>query len=160
MKDAVYCLVSNETQANAILTHLRNAGFSSEISVLLQDLRDSKNISLKEDAIRGAEIGGIVGALLALTVPGIGPGLAIGPLVAAFSGAAAGGAVGGLVGGSGAFRPLGLPNEVADRLHQRVADGDILIAIHSQNPAELEKAVRIFRSDGAQDIYDASQEAA
>src|SRR5262245_27954645 len=134
MTDAVYCLSSNESQANAILTHLRNAGFSSEISVLLNDRSDTKDMSLKEDALRGAEFGSIVGALLALTVPGIGPALAVGPFVAAFGGAAAGGVVGGLVGGSGALKPieeLGLPEEVWDRLHRGVRNGEILIGVHT-----------------------------
>src|SRR5215510_4696506 len=127
MSKAVYCLCTSEPRANAILTGLRNAGFSSsEISVLLHDRSDTRNMSLKENAVRGAEIGGVVGALLALTVPGIGPALAVGPIVAAFSGAMAGGAVGGLVGGSGAFKPSGLPDEVAERLRHRVTQGDIL----------------------------------
>ena len=29
MKNAVYCLATSEEQADAILTHLRNLGFSS-----------------------------------------------------------------------------------------------------------------------------------
>ena len=61
MENAVYCLASTEPQADEILQHLRNLGFSaSEISILLKD-KDTRNISVKEDAFRGARKGGIAG---------------------------------------------------------------------------------------------------
>jgi DNA-binding transcriptional MerR regulator len=64
MKSAVYCLASTEPQANEILTHLRNLGFStSEISVLLKE-RETRNISVKEDAIRGAKKGALAGGVI------------------------------------------------------------------------------------------------
>jgi hypothetical protein len=147
-------LCHSEPQANAILTHLRNAGFGSEISVLLQDRSDTRNISLREDAVRGAEIGSLAGALLALTIPGIGVALAVGPLVAALGGAAAGGIVGGLAGGSGAFKPLGLPDEVAERLHHRVLEGDILISVHSDDPEVLRRAREIFESEEVNELFE------
>ena len=96
MVEAVYCVTSDEPKANAILTQLRSSGLSSEISVLLEGDADTRNISVKEDAFRGAKIGSIVGALIALTLPGVGAVLAVGPLatlLSALSGAAAGGAV-------------------------------------------------------------------
>ena len=154
MTDAVYCLCSSEPQANAILQHLRNAGFTSEISVLLQERAPTRNISVKEDAYRGAKIGSVAGALLALAVPGLGVALAVGPLLAALGGAAAGGAVGGLAGGSGAFKPLGLPDAVSRCLQERINDGDILIAVHTDDPYERKMAARIFRAESAEEIYD------
>jgi hypothetical protein len=63
--------------------------------------------------------------------------------------------VGGLLGGSGGLPDFELPKEVSDRLH-RVNKGDIVIAVHSEDPAALRKAVRIFRSEDGEDIYDAS----
>jgi len=160
MGNTVYCLVHSEPEASAILTHLRNSGFGTEISVLLQDRSDTKNISLKEDAARGAGIGSILGALVALTVPGVGAVFAIGPIVAAFGGAVAGGAVGGLLGGAGALKPLGLPDEVAKRLHHRISEGDILISVESEDPAKLRTAIRIVQSEGASEIFDNSPKAA
>src|SRR5881394_3619997 len=129
MANGVYCLSSDEHRANAILTALRGAGFSSEISVLIGNHAESRDLSVKEDAVRGAKIGGIVGALLALAIPGIGEALVIGPLLAMMSGAAAGGVVGGLAGGSGALG-AGLPDDVEKRLHRGVSVGDILISVH------------------------------
>src|ERR1041384_2407591 len=102
MHNAVYCLALTEPQANEILTHLRNLGFSaSEISVLLKD-KETKNISVKEDAVRGARKGGLAGGVLgalagltALTIPAVGPLLVAGPFLGALGGAAVGGVVGG-----------------------------------------------------------------
>src|SRR2546427_11853656 len=98
MKPTVYCIASTETQANDILMHLRNLGFSSsEVSVLLK-AKDTKNISMKEDAIRDAEkgglIGGALGALAGLTIftpPLLGPVALARPRIFAGCGAARGG---------------------------------------------------------------------
>jgi len=136
------------------LTDLRNAGFGLEISVFLHDRKDTKDISTQENAIRGAGFGSVIGALVALAVPGLGPALVAGPLIAIFNGAAAGGIVGGLIGGTGAFKPLGLPDDVTERLHERVREGGILIAVHSPEPVALEKALSIFKSESAEEIYD------
>jgi len=145
----VYCFCSSEPQANAILTALRNAEFGSEISVLLEHRSDTRNISLKENALRGAGIGSILGASLALIVPGVGPVLALGLL----AGAAAGGVVGGLVGGAGGLEPLELPQVIHDRLH-RLKDGAILISVHSDDSHKLRKAAHIFRELAGEDIYE------
>jgi hypothetical protein len=154
MANGVYCLSSDEHRANAILTALRGAGFASEISVLIENHAESRDMSVKEDAFRGAKIGSIVGALLALTIPGIGPALAIGPLAAMMGGAAAGGIVGGLAGGSGVAGGVGLPQEVQEKLKEGVADGDILISVHTDDPAKRKKAIEIFEVENAEYVYD------
>jgi len=158
MTDHVYCACSSETQSNAILTHLRNDGFGAEISVFLQDRTDTKDISLKENLLRGVGIGGLVGAFVSLAVPGLGSVLAIGPLLGILNGAAAGGAVGGLLGGSGGLKPLNLPDAVEKRIHHHLGGGDILISIHSNDPVKLDKALAIFQSEGAVHIYDSRNE--
>lgn len=160
MENAVYCLATSEPQANEILTHLRNLGFSSsEISILLKD-KETKNISVKEDAIRGAKkigiAGGVIGALAGLTalsIPAVGPLLVAGPFLAALGGAAVGGVVGGLAGGSGALTHIGVPEEHTPRLEQKIHDGAILIAVHSNEPSRLDRALRVFKSSGADEIY-------
>src|SRR5262249_1701477 len=83
-----------------------------------------------------------------------------GPILATLGGAAAGGAVGGLVGGTGAFRPIHLPEEIADRIQHEVTQGNILIAVHSEDPEKLSQALSIFRMEDAEEIYDSRQEAA
>src|SRR5215470_4163172 len=141
MENTVYCLASTEPQANEILTHLRNLGFSTaEISVLLKD-KDTRNISVKEDAVRGARKGGIAGGILGalagltvLTVPVLGPLMVAGPILSALGGAAVGGVVGGLAGGSGALTHIGVPESESARIERKLHDGAILIAVHSSDP--------------------------
>ena len=160
MENAVYCLASTEPQANEILVHLRNLGFtSSEISILLKD-KYTKNISVKEDAVRGAKKGSIAGGLIgavagltALSFPVVGPLLVAGPFLAALSGAAVGGVVGGLAGGSGALTHIGIREQDRARLAQKIHQGAILIAVHSADPRRRDKAVRVFKASGAEEIY-------
>jgi len=160
MAEAVYCLCSSEPQANAIIIHLRNAGLGPELSIFLHDRTDTRDISLKENAVRGAGIGSLVGGLVSLAVPGIGPALAIGPILAIINGAAAGGVVGGLLGGTGALKPIGLPEDVEAHFHHKVSSGEILIGVHSSDPTQLDAALKIFRSEGAIDIHDSRKKAA
>jgi hypothetical protein len=167
MENAVYCLTSSEPQANEILTHLRNLGFSaSEISILLKS-SDTRNISVKEDAVRGAAKGGIAGGILGalagltvLTVPVLGPLVVAGPILSALGGATVGGVVGGLAGGSGALTRIGIPERDSARLEQKLKDGAILIAVHTSDPARRDKALRVFKSSGADELYGAEDLAA
>lgn len=167
MKNTVYCLAKTEPQANEALIHLRNLGFTaSDISVLLKK-RETRNMSMKEDAIRGAETGGLAGGALGalagatvLAVPVLGPILVAGPILAALGGAAVGGVVGGLVGGSGALIHIGIPKDVASRMEARLHQGAILIAVHSNNPIRLDKALRVFKSSGAEEIHSSEEDLA
>ena len=160
MRNTVYCVASMEPQANDILLHLRNLGFSSsEVSVLLK-AKETRNISMNEDALREAEKGGVVGgalgALAGLTIftaPILGPLAIAGPIIGALGGAAVGGVVGGLAGGTGALTRIGIPEDVAQRLEQKIQDGAILIAVHSEDPARLDRAVRVFKASGADEVY-------
>lgn len=169
MKNTVLCLAPSEPQANTILLQLRNLGFeSSDISVVLPNRADTKNISMKEDAIRGAETGSLVGGILgwlaglsALAIPGLGVFFVAGPLVSALGGAVAGGVVGGLAGGSGAIHPLlGLPHDISRHIEERLRAGDILISVHSDDPVIRERAATAFRASGVEEIYDVDHEAA
>jgi len=147
-------MTPDELRANAIVTGLRGAGFNSELSVVIGDHAESRDMSVREDAVRGAKLGSVAGALIALTLPGIGEILVLGPLLAALAGAAAGGAVGGLAGGSGALGRAGLPEEVAKRFHRGIAEGQILIAVHTDNPTKRHTALSIFRAEGGDYIYE------
>ena len=160
MKNTVYCISSTETQANDILMHLRNLGFSSsEVSVLLK-AKETKNISMKEDAIREAEKGGLVGgalgALAGLTIftaPILGPLAIAGPIIAAIGGAAVGGMIGGLAGGTGALVRIGIPENLAPDVERKIENGAILIAVHAGDPARMDRALRVFKASGAEEVY-------
>jgi hypothetical protein len=169
MKNTVYSLASSEPQANEILTNFRNLGFTaSEISVMLKDQGDTRNISLKENALKGAEKGGLVGGVLgglaglsALAIPGLGAFVALGPLLSAFGGAAVGGMVGGLAGGAkGALGPLGMSADMEKRVREGLEQGAILIAVHSDDPVRRDRAVRVFKSAGAEEVFYPSERAA
>ena len=162
MQNTVYCLASTEPQANAILAGLRNLGFpAADISVVLPNRSaETKNISVGEDAIHGAETGGVVGGVLglmagfaALALPGVGAILVAGPLVSALGGAVAGGVVGGLAGGSGAVHPLGLPEDASGRIEDRLRAGDIIISVQSPDPGVLLQAENFFKSSRAGYVY-------
>jgi outer membrane lipoprotein SlyB len=134
------------------------------VSILLKQ-KDTRNISVKEDAIRGAKKGGLAGGILGtlatvLTVPALGPLVVAGPIVSALGGAVVGGAIGALAGGSGALTHIGIPKHLSAELERKLHDGAILIAVHSSDPVRLDRALRVFKSEGAEEIYAAEDLAA
>src|SRR4030095_14346724 len=165
MENTVYCLASSEPQAEEILSHLRNLNFSAAETSILLKAKETRNISVTEDAIRGARKGGIAGSILGmlmtvLTVPALGPLVVAGPIVSALGGLAGGGGVGGLAGGSGALTHIGIPEPVSKRIEQRLKEGAILIAVHASDPARLDRALRVFKSSGAEEIWSIGESAA
>lgn len=104
----------------------------------------------------GATTGGVLGGGLgllagigALAIPGVGPLIAAGPLLAALSGAAAGATVGGI---AGALIGMGIPEIEAKRYENRIAEGNILISVHTTTGDEVDRAKDILDRAGAQDI--------
>jgi len=67
--------------------------------------------------------------------------LAAGPIVAAISGVAVGGTVGGLAGG---LTGLGLSDDEVNRYLGRIKEGHALVAVHSDDPTELDRARDLF----------------
>jgi len=163
MKTAVFAIVSNAVQAEAVVDELRQAGFSnSDVSVLFPDVEGSrefaheKSTKAPEGAVIGASAGGVLGGfagwllgLGTLAIPGVGPLIAAGPIFAALSGIAIGGAAGGL---SGALAGLGFPEYEAKLYAGKLEDGNILIAAHTENPRETKVAREIFERANAHDI--------
>ncbi len=163
MKSAVFAIVSNAVQAEAVVDDLRLAGFSnSDVSVLFPDVEGTqefahaKSTKAPEGAVIGASAGGIIGGfagwllgLGALALPGVGPLIAAGPIFAALSGVALGGAAGGL---SGALAGLGFPEYEARLYAGKLQDGNILIAAHTENVHERKVARQIFERANAHDI--------
>lgn len=163
MKSAVFAIVSNPVQAEAVVDELRLAGFSnSDVSVLFPDMEGTREFAhakatkAPEGAVIGASagslLGGAAGWLLgigALALPGVAPFLAAGPIFAALSGIAVGGAAGGL---SGALAGLGFPEYEAKLYAGKLQDGNILIAAHTENSREAKQARQIFERASAHDI--------
>jgi hypothetical protein len=168
MSKSIFCIASNEYQAEQIVQSLRTEGFSNnDISVLFPDKRTTKNFAHEKNtkAPEGAAAGGgtgmAVGAALgwlagigALAIPGVGPFIAAGPIMAALSGAAVGGAVGGL---TGALVGMGIPEFEAKRYEGRIKSGNILISVHSEDSDETSRAKKIFEDARAEDISSAGE---
>src|SRR6187401_1817958 len=162
-KKSVFCIATTRQQADRIVDQLKSANFSNnDISVLFPDKETSrdfaheKNTKAPEGAAAGAGTGGVIGGALgwiagigALAIPGVGPFIAAGPILAALSGAAVGAAAGGITGG---LIGLGIPEMEAKRYEGKVRQGNLLIAVHTENSAEVKLAKEIFTRCGAQDI--------
>lgn len=160
---AVYCIANTQTQAEAIVSQLKTAGFSNEdISVLFpdksttKDFAHSKETKAPEGATTGGTVGASLGAVLgwlagigSLAIPGVGPFIAAGPIMGALGGAALGGATGGII---GALVGMGIPEYEAKRYEGKVREGNILISVHTDNSDERSRAKDIFEKAGAQDI--------
>nr|MDQ3031973.1 DUF3341 domain-containing protein [Myxococcota bacterium] len=71
-----------------------------------------------------------------------------GPIVAALAGAGAGGAAGGLF---GALVGIGVSETEAHEIHDRVAEGRIVVAIET-TPERAVRAITILRGEGSVEI--------
>jgi len=163
MARAVFCFAKSELQAIDIVDGLKAAGFSSgDVSVLFQDKGATRDFAHEqktkapEGAAAGAGTGGVLGGALgwlagvgSLAVPGLGPFIAAGPIMGALSGAAAGAAVGGL---AGALIGLGIPEHEAKLYEGKVAGGNILISVHTEDRAERQRAKEVFEEAGAEHV--------
>src|SRR5436190_9962176 len=159
MSKSVFGIATTQGQAERIVQQLQAQGFgTSEISVLMPDTGGTRDIGhvkatkAPEGAATGGATGGVIGLLAgigALAIPGVGPFIAAGPIMAALSGAAVGAATGGVVGG---LIGLGIPEIEAKRYEEKLKKGNYLIAVHTHESEEVDRAKQIFKTVGAEDI--------
>jgi hypothetical protein len=169
MSKSVFCITTTQGQAERIVDRLQSqGGFApSEISVLLPDTSGTgdfghvKSSKASEGIAVGATTGGVTGGVIgllagigALAIPGLGPFIAAGPLMAALSGGAIGAATGGLVGG---LIGLGIPEIEAKRYEDKLKKGNYLISAHAKDSKQIERAEKIFKDLGAEDICTVSE---
>lgn len=171
MATAVFGLTRDRMQAESIVSQLKAAGFSNQdISVLLgdpsqtRDFAHQKGTKAPEGAAAGAATGGVLGGVLgwlagagALTIPGVGPLIAAGPIMGALGGAAVGGALGGL---TGVLVGMGIPEYEAKLYEGKVREGRVLLAVHTEDSDERDRAKEIFERGGAESISSASEKSA
>jgi uncharacterized membrane protein len=100
---------------------------------------------------------GLLAGIGALAIPGVGPFIAAGPIMAALSGAAVGAATGGVVGG---LIGLGIPEIEAKRYDEKLKKGNYLVAVHTDESEDVDRAKRIFKTVGAEDISTVSEASA
>ncbi len=167
MSKSVFGIATTHGQAERIVEQLQAQGFAaSEISVLMPDTGGTRDVGhvkatkAPEGATTGAATGGVIGLLAgigALAIPGVGPFIAAGPIMAALSGMAVGAATGGVVGG---LIGLGIPEIEAKRYDEKLRKGNYLIAVHTDESEDVDRAKHIFKTAGAEDISTVSEASA
>lgn len=168
MSNTLLGIFSDRMKSEGAISELEAQGFNpKDISIIMKDqttgeVTHSTGSFAAEGVVSGAATGGLVGGLAgllvgigAIAIPGVGALLVAGPLAAtlgltgvaattisgAMTGAVAGGLVGGLIG-------LGVPEEEAKVIEDRIKEGGILIAVPVL--VEEETKVRgIFQQFGA-----------
>src|SRR6187399_1582877 len=170
-KKSVFCIAKSQSHAEQIIENLQASGFpASEISVLLPDTQGQHDIGVvkatkaPEGTATGAATGGVAGGVIgllagigALAIPGVGPFIAAGPIMAALSGMAVGAATGGVIGG---LIGLGIPEIEAKRYDEKLRKGNYLIAVHTDESEDVDRAKHIFKTAGAEDISTVSEASA
>ena len=165
---AVFGLYTTRRQVENAVDELKAQGFrNTDVSVLLpenvgtKDLAHEKGTKAPEGMATGATSGAVIGGALgwlagigAMAVPGVGPLIAAGPIIAALTGVGVGGAVGGVAGG---LVGLGIPDYEAKRYEGRIKGGNILLSVHSDDSKWRDKAERILKDTGAEDISSTSE---
>jgi hypothetical protein len=163
MSKSVFGIATTHGQAERIVEELQAQGFAaSEISVLMPDTGGThdfghvKATKAPEGAATGATAGGATGGVIgllagigALAIPGVGPFIAAGPIMAALSGAAVGAATGGVVGG---LIGLGIPEIEAKRYEEKLKKGNYLVAVHTDESEDVDRAKQIFKTASAEDV--------
>jgi hypothetical protein len=138
----------NAADAQSAVEDLRFRGFPEhDISVVYTDTGHTVRAGL----LSGAIWGGVLGALFGLLFPPFGLLVAAGPVVGALaSGAVVGttGAltVGGLSGLISALVHLGMPQEMATGLGERVHKGDTLVLAHTTSPQAADQAEQALQA--------------
>jgi hypothetical protein len=158
-KRSVFCVASSRGRADRILHDLKEAEFAStEISVLFLDsaASEARAAAGKASAPSGAavvrpagEIRGVLGwidGIRSLAIPGVGPLIAAGPVAAVLSSRTVGGIAGGLA-------DFDVPNVEASRYEAKIKEGQILIAVHSENPEKSDQAREIFNANEAEAVF-------
>jgi hypothetical protein len=159
----VFCHATSRTQASHIVDRLKAAQFTSnDISALFDDHHTRRNTArghrtrASTGILAGTGFGGLIGGALGWTVgmgawgiPYFAPLVAAGPMLAALSSALVAAIICGIVGG---VIGMGVPSREALQEKSKLQDGNILISVQTETPAEITRAEVIFAYAGAQDI--------
>ena len=163
MKKAIIGIVQTQYQAEKIVSQLQQNGFlANDISVIFPDRQGTTDFAVEhstkapEGAIAGVGTGGVLGGALgllaglgALAIPGLGPFIAAGPLMATLSGMAVGAGVGGV---AGALVGMGIPEIEAKLYEGKLRQGNVLVAVHTDDARQQKRARAVFDLADAQDV--------
>lgn len=156
MSKSIIAVVPSSDVALEVMHELKEAGLmAQEISFLMPDMTSRKDFTHEksnkapEGAVAGgsalAILGGALGwvaGLGSLVVPGFGAFVISGPILFALGGMAIGGTVGGI---GGALIGMGVPEYEAKIYEGKVNEGHILLGVHTDNKAMLERAKELLK---------------
>jgi len=160
MARVVTGLFSTSADAESALRDLTDHGIpQASVSILtkasIQNATGEKHKEVHKTvraAEEGAAIGGgvgLLGGLVALTIPGVGPLLALGPLATVLATIGVGAAAGGLFGG---LIAMGVPREQAAGLERAIRQGRTAIVAHVDD----DDVDPVAESLGAHNAYEVS----
>ena len=171
MLPTLYCLADSKVHAEKIVAQLQAAGVPTTHFFALMSSEDPQNRpappagfdyagapsgSAEDKAAAGASTGTVVGAAAGVAVMGnvgLTPLLIIAPLIVgagAAVGAAAGAAAGATMGSS--LADFGVPEEKRKAYEDRLTAGAVLVAVRTDDEAELEKANGAMEQAGAKEV--------
>ncbi len=162
MLPTTLCLADSHTQAAQIVERLQGSGVSlSTVSVMSLPARADERPAPFDgltypdtDAVKtaaGATTGGIAGAMAAIgtmSIVGLTPLLMIAPIIVA-GGAAAGVIAGSVVTGLSTF---GVSDARLDHYQKQLLAGNYLVAVRTEDEAQLGSAQKVFAESGGKDI--------
>src|SRR5579884_1757571 len=140
------------TAARRAIEELRAAGYSEdEIGYLTRASTtgptEDTGTFIANSAIEGGLIGGLLGAVAALLIPGFGPALAGGILAATLGGAALGAAAGGII---GTFTAMGASEADAHFYQKELEAGRTVVTVKALNGSG--EAEAILHRNGAYSV--------
>lgn len=158
VSDIAVGVFQEPAQAHRAIEELRQAGYSDEeIGYLARasaiEPDQTTGASITNNTIEGGLVGGLLGAVVALLIPGFGLAIAGGVLAASLGGAALGAAAGGLL---GVLLNVGIPEAEARQYQQALEAGHTVITVTAESG--YADALRILRENGAYDVAIRSSE--
>jgi hypothetical protein len=152
METTITALFATADAAQRARRELEAAGFSKEHTMVITEQTEHRHELLGEetsDAVRGARLGAIVGAIgmglggAALTLPALSV-FQGNPLVAAIYGAIAGGCTGGLI---GLLVGSATGHQVQEEYEHGIEDGGVVLAVNTDGPHSA-KALEVLTRTG------------
>jgi uncharacterized membrane protein len=146
-------LFAHRTDAEDAIRHLKEAGFSNEdIGVATHEQIDSRAANndtprteaAAAGAVNGSVVGGLLGLIGSLLIPGVGPVVLGGVLASTLMGAGIGAAAGGLI---GALTGMGVPEKDARHFDAGLRAGGTLVTVRADQ--RMAEALAVLEDRGA-----------
>ncbi len=155
-KKHIIAIFEDPTRANEAINKLLPLGITpSEISLMVSEGGRGHHFSFSDDKSKtaegigyGAVLGGLVGGLAAIAIPG--SIFIAGPLAALLASSGSGAAVGGLAGG---LIGMGIPADEVNLVERDIGNGNILVAVHSIDSEKADLVRSSLKHCGAKRLH-------